>query len=182
VKVSTTYHVLIHMFSDDDCKDIYHHHPGCEVIPQQNIIPYKSPHGTNAARNGIRIFNSRNADTSFLNQNFSHVERFAVLIQHLSAVYKVPLSSVAIFYDSAGNTIAFNSNKALYFNIRFFVNLHCKSIDTSCYSYWYTVMAHELAHNLVTAHNKEHGKFTESIIALYLPGFVKLLTRLTKPH
>lgn len=57
-------------------------------------------------------------------------------------MYKVSLSSVAIFYDSAGSTIAFNSSKALYFNIRFFVNLHAKNLDTACYSYWYTVMAH----------------------------------------
>lgn len=152
------------------------------MIPQQNIIPFKTHHGTYAAKNDIRIFNSRNAPPSFLSQNFAHVERFAVVIQHLTAIYKVPLSSVAIFYDSSGSTIAFNSNKSLYFNIRFFVNLHCTRIDASCYSYWYTVMAHELAHNLVTAHNKEHGKFTESIIALYLPGFVNLLSRLAKPR
>lgn len=103
-----------------------------------------------------------------------------MVVQHLTVVFKVPLSSVAIFYDSSGNTIAFNSNKALYFNIRFFVNLHSNRIDAACYSYWYTVFAHELAHNLVTAHNKEHGKFTESIIALYLPGFVNLLAQLSK--
>lgn len=154
---------------------------GCEVIPQQNIVPFPTTHGTNAAKNGIRVFNSRNASSTYLTHHFPDVEHFAVVIQHLSIVYNVPLSSVAIFYDPSGNTIAFNSSKALYFNIRFFVNLHAASgVGASCYSYWYTVMAHELAHNLVTAHNKEHGKFTESIIALYLPGFVNLLSQLGK--
>lgn len=159
---------------------------GCEVIPQQNIIPFKGPYNTNAAKNGIRVFNSRAASqssASWLTEHFTSVDNFAMVIQHLTtAVYKLNLSQVAIFYDPSGSTIAFNSNRALYFNVRFFVNLHSQSINTSCYSYWYTVFAHELAHNLVTAHNKEHGKFTESIISLYLPGFVNLLTQLAKPR
>ena len=128
----------------------------------------------------VPAFFTEHAEVVSFHEKHFH-NHFAVVIQHLSIVYNVPLSSVAIFYDPSGNTIAFNSSKALYFNIRFFVNLHAASgVGASCYSYWYTVMAHELAHNLVTAHNKEHGKFTESIIALYLPGFVNLLSQLGK--
>lgn len=128
------------------------------------------------------MFNSRHASNSFLTNEFDSVDRFAEVIEHLTSVFKLNLSQVAIFYDPKGNTIAFNSNKSLYFNVRFFANLHRSSIDSACYSYWFTVTGHELAHNLVTAHNKEHGKFTESIIALYLPDFVNLLTKLSKHH
>ena len=154
---------------------------GCEVIPEQDIVPFKGPHGNYSSKNGIRVFNSRHASSTFLAQNFYSVDHFAVIIQQLTVVYNLGLSQVAIFYDPSGNTIAFNSNKALYFNVRYFVNIHSSKNDMTAYSYWYTVMAHELAHNLVTAHNKEHGKFTESIIALYLPGFVSLLNQLVKP-
>lgn len=150
---------------------------GCEVIPQQNIHPFPGPYGNGASNNGIRVFNARSASTSFLTNNFDAVDSFSTVIQHLTVIYKLSLSTVAIYYDPSGNTIAFNSNKALYFNVRFFASLHRHRVDATCYSYWFTVMAHELAHNLVTAHNKEHGKFTESIIALYLPEFVRLLAQ-----
>eukprot|EP00804_Cyclotella_cryptica_P009879 CCRYP_014180-RC/>CCRYP_014180-RC protein AED:0.05 eAED:0.05 QI:56/1/1/1/0.9/0.81/11/470/1857 len=153
---------------------------GCEVIPQQNIHPFRGPLGTHTAKNGIRIFSASNSSSSYLSNNFDSVDQFSIVLQNLTVVYKVPLATVAIYYDPSGNTIAFNSNKALYFNLRFFVSLHRSHVNSACYAYWYTVFAHELAHNLVTAHNKEHGKFTESIIALYLPKFVDLLTQLAK--
>jgi len=154
---------------------------GCEVIPSQDIRPFKGPHGNFKSRNGIKVFTGT-SDASdaapFLAQNFNAVERFSVVIQHLATVFKLHLRTVAIYYQPNGHTIAFNSNKALYFNLRYFCNLHQDRVDSSCYSYWYMTFAHELAHNLVSAHNKEHGSFTESIASMYLPDFVKLLSQI----
>jgi len=151
---------------------------GCEVIPAQNILAFQGPHGNYKSRNGIKIFSTATGSGSlFLSQNFHQVERFSIVIQNLAKVFKLNLSTVAIYYEPNGSTIAFNRSKALYFNLRFFVALHQNSVDSSCYSYWYMTFAHELAHNLVTAHNKEHGSFTESIAALYLPDFVRLLSQ-----
>ncbi|KAL7551449.1 hypothetical protein ACHAWF_014635 [Thalassiosira exigua] len=152
---------------------------GCEVISGQNLRPFKGPHGDYKSRNGIRVFSAAKEAPDFLSQNFDAVERFSVVIQHLATVYKLHLRTVAVYYEPSGNTIAFNSNRALYFNLRFFCALHQTRVDGACYSYWYMTFAHELAHNLVTAHNKEHGSFTESIAALYLPDFVKLLTQIS---
>jgi len=152
---------------------------GCEVIPAQNIQPFQGPHGNYKTRNGVKVFSAASSAPSFLSQNFNAVERFSIVIQNLANVYKLHVRTVAIYYEPTGNTIAFNSNKALYFNFRFFCALHKNNIDSSCYSYWYMTFAHELAHNLVTAHNKEHGSFTESIAALYLPDFVKLLSQIS---
>mmetsp|Transcript_6127 Transcript_6127/g.13879 ORF Transcript_6127/g.13879 Transcript_6127/m.13879 type:complete len:1897 (+) Transcript_6127:127-5817(+) len=151
---------------------------GCEVIDAQNIQPFRGPHGNFKSKNGIKVFSGASAGPAFLSQNFNAVERFAVVIQHLATVYKLNLATVAIYYEPNGNTIAFNCNKALYFNLRFFCALHQNHVGSTCYSYWYMVFAHELAHNLVTAHNKEHGSFTESIAALYLPEFGKLLSQI----
>merc|ERR1711982_120449 len=106
------------------------------------------------------------------------VEKFSIVIEHIANVYKPHLRTLAIYYEPAGRTIAFNSNKSLYFNLRYFCSLHQNHVDAACYSYWYMTFAHELAHNLVTAHNKEHGSFTESIGALYLPDFAELLSRI----
>jgi hypothetical protein len=39
-------------------------------------------------------------------------------------------------------------------------------------------MAHELAHHLVSAHNKEHGYYTESYVTLYLPRLVQFFSQI----
>ena len=49
-----------------------------------------------------------------------------------------------------------------------------------CYSYWMVVIAHELSHNLVSAHNKEHGFYTESYVSHYLPRFIALMSGLPR--
>ena len=152
---------------------------GCEVIPAQNIHPFKGPHGNYKSRNGVKVFSAAGTAPSLLSQNFNAVERFSVVIHHLTDVFKLHLRTVAIYHEPNGNTIAFNSNKALYFNLRFFCALHQNHVDSACYSYWYMTFSHELAHNLVSAHNKEHGSFTENIAALYLPDFVKLLSQIS---
>ena len=152
---------------------------GCEVIPAQNIQPFVGPHGISKTRNGIRVFVTMSSSPTFITENFSAVEDFAVIVQHLAAVFQLNLATVAIYYDSNGTTIAFNADKSLYFNLRYYCALHQNKADIAmCYSYWYLTFAHELAHNLVTAHNKEHGSFTESIAALYLPQFAKILSQL----
>ncbi len=151
---------------------------GCEVIPAQNIQAFKGPHGNFKSRSGIKVFYSVDTGPEFLTQNFSAVEQFAVVIQQLASVYKLNLATVAIYYELKGSTIAFNSNKALYFNLRFFCALHQQNVNIASYSYWYMTFAHELAHNLVTAHNKEHGSFTENIAMMYLPDFAKLVSRM----
>ncbi|KAL7463127.1 hypothetical protein ACHAXS_003508, partial [Conticribra weissflogii] len=154
---------------------------GCEVIPSQYIHPFVGPYGTRKSLNGIRVFAaaqdaSSQVATQFLSENFDAVDLFADILENLCLVYRLNTSTVAVYYDPTGNTIAFNSNKSLYFNLRFFCALHRRNVDSACYSYWFTVMAHELAHNLCTAHNKEHGKYTESFVMLYLPGLTKLLS------
>ena len=125
---------------------------GCDIMPAQNIQPFRGPHGDYKSRNGIKVFCGASADPAFLSQNFNAVERFSIVVQNLATVYKLHISTVAMYYDPSGNTIAFNSSGALYFNLRFFFALHQDRVDSACYSYWYITFAHELAHNLVTAH------------------------------
>ena len=156
-------------------------HDGCEVIPAQNIHACKGPHGNYKSRNGIKVFSATSngrCSHAFLSANFNAVEDFSIVIQRIASVFKLDLATVAIYYDPNGSTIAFNASKALYFNLRYFFSLHRNNADVAaCYSYWYLTFAHELAHNLVSAHNKEHGSFTENIAALYLPEFAKLLSQ-----
>jgi len=40
---------------------------------------------------------------------------------------------------------------------------------TEASAYWWIVVAHELAHNLVKEHNAEHSFYTEMLVANYFP-------------
>ena len=155
----------------------------CEVIPGQNLTKHSGPRGDGFTFNGIRVFAQRDApqSVSFLQDNIESVEAFSLVLERLATVYGIPLSSMAIFHNPSGGTIAFNSGGALHFNIRFFHALHFLADEhekASCYSYWFMTLAHELAHQLVSAHNKEHGFYTEGYATHYLPKLVELLKTL----
>jgi Protein of unknown function (DUF3684) len=153
----------------------------CEIIPAQSLKPFPGPRGTGMSRNGIRIFSSRlhPSSESFLNEYDPVIECFAHVIERLSVqVFNLKIETIAIFHDPTGSTIAFNSNRSLHFNIRFFHALHFlqnKHLGIECYSYWYVTIAHELAHHMVSGHTREHGFFTESYVSHYLPKLIVLL-------
>jgi len=159
----------------------------CEMVPGQSLLPYRGPRGDGQTRHGIRLFSTRNRPESeeFLRQNPDVVDSFSLVLDRLCSVYDLKPSSVGIFHGPAGGTIAFNAG-SLYFNIRFFHALHWRSSvpatassSSDCYSYWFVTFAHELAHNLVSAHNKEHGFYTESYVTMYLPKLLQLLRSLS---
>ena len=73
-----------------------------------------------------------------------------------------------IFYDEAGGSIAFNTNGSLFCNFRFFLQLHAQGLQgqntgqgrAEAATWWWVVLAHELAHNLVQIHNSDHSYYT----------------------
>lgn len=154
---------------------------GCEVIPPQNLVLF---HGPGQMRLGIQVFSFRNNDNNleadqFLRTNIDAIIAFRNVLHHLAEVYSVRADGMAIYYNPAGRTIAFNRQGGLYFNLRFFTSLHYVRGETptaDCYGFWYTTMAHELAHNLVSPHNKEHGYYTESFVSVYLPKLHQCLS------
>merc|ERR1712183_673508 len=114
-----------------------------------------------------------------LKTNLDAVESFAVVLERLCYVFGLKLSVIAIYHDPVGRAIAFNSNGALHFNVHFFCALHYgkdDSLTSACYSYWFVVMSHELAHNFVSAHNRDHGFYTECYCMSYLPKLLTLLS------
>lgn len=152
----------------------------CEIIPGHSLKPFAGPRNNGKTHNGIRVFSSRNAPESetFLSEHQNVVETFALVLERLCGVYGLKLETVAIFHDPTGGTIAFNANRALHFNARFFYSLHFsqnKHLSREAYCYWFVTMAHELAHHMVSAHNKEHGFYTESYVTLYLPKLLALV-------
>ena len=94
--------------------------------------------------------NSPNAVAErFVARNMSALKSFASVLLDCADVFALRPESLHIFYDLEGSTIAFNQSKALFFNYRYFENLHLPEVQqgkrTDAVVYWAVVMAHELA-------------------------------------
>jgi Protein of unknown function (DUF3684) len=152
----------------------------CEVIPGHSLQPF-FPLGGGAVLKEILVFSSKEHGSSqtFLMENLSSLKSFAEVLERLCVgVFNLKLSSIAIYHDPAGLSIAFNRNKALHFNIRFFHGLHYLrgKVDTcECYAYWFVTFCHELAHHLVSGHTKEHGFYCENFNQMYMPKLIAML-------
>ncbi|RPD65851.1 hypothetical protein L226DRAFT_529987 [Lentinus tigrinus ALCF2SS1-7] len=131
---------------------------------------------------GIKVFVAKDVpDVRNLMQTKSEsLARFIYTIRPLQEVYTLPPTSLHIFYDRAGDLIAFNRNASLFLNLRYFEQWHDAEVKSgqllNAYTSWYFTLAHEIAHNLVQAHNSEHEFYFSSICEAYLPAFMKLVT------
>lgn len=157
----------------------------CDSASGQNLTYFAD------TSNGTRVFTSNDRVnpngpklTDFLAGNVSSLNVFATLLHEAADIYNLPRKAIHIFYDDHGNTIAFNSNGSIFCNFRFFEQLHLKKLESKggeekveAGAYWWVVLAHELAHNLVSAHNSDHSFYTEQLIANYFP---KMMARATK--
>ncbi|KAI8998895.1 hypothetical protein BD414DRAFT_519966 [Trametes punicea] len=103
--------------------------------------------------------------------------RFIHIIRALQEVYSLPPQSLHIFYDRAGELIAFNRNASLFLNLRYFEQWHDADVREgklmSAFISWYFTLAHEIAHNLIQQHNSEHEFYFSSICEHFLPAFME---------
>ncbi|CAD6501701.1 BgTH12-01951 [Blumeria graminis f. sp. triticale] len=158
------------LFSPPSTQTIKEQASYCDSKPAQDINFLAE------ANNGIRIFVAKSIKATeareFFSSNAKEINSFAGLLVEVAEIYTLPRKAMHIFYDESGNTIAFNSSGSIFCNFRFYKQLHATSISDSssrvkATSYWWVVVAHELAHNIVAAHNAEHSFYTESIIGNY---------------
>lgn len=120
------------------------------------------------ASNGIRIFLSSNIPSTqtgnFLSLNHTAINSFAALLKDVGDVYQIPKNVLHIFYDEHGSTIAFNRDGSIFCNLRFYIQLHADQRSgedrASAAVWWWVVLAHELAHNIIRQHNADHSYYT----------------------
>ncbi|KAG8743102.1 hypothetical protein FRC10_000402 [Ceratobasidium sp. 414] len=113
---------------------------------------------------------------------FDPMSRFgSLIITPLRTLYKLPPSSVHIFYDTKGQTIAFNRNGGLFLNLRYYEAWHDELVKggnlQKALVSWYFSLAHEIAHNLVQPHNAEHEYYFSSLAEMHMPELSALLSR-----
>ncbi|KAI0977204.1 hypothetical protein F4678DRAFT_6338 [Xylaria arbuscula] len=138
------------------------------------------------ASNGMRVFVSSNIPHlqtgTFLSSNHTTINSFAALLKDVGDVYQIPRNVLHLFYDESGNTIAFNRNGSIFCNLRFYIQLHADQRSgedrASAAVWWWVVLAHELAHNIIQPHNADHSYYTESFIQQYFPKMMLKATSL----
>ncbi|EMD59912.1 hypothetical protein GGP41_008962 [Bipolaris sorokiniana] len=101
-----------------------------------------------------------------------HLQAFLPLIFGLTSLFTVNPAAVNIFLDKKSNTVAFNLNGSLFFNLAWFIALHADACHTkegklTALDSWFCTYCHELAHNLVADHNARHSWYQQQIIIEY---------------
>ena len=120
------------------------------------------------ASNGMRVFVSSNIPHlqtgTFLTANHTAINSFATLLKDVGEVYRIPRNVLHVFYDESGSTIAFNRNGSIFCNLRFYKQLHGdgRTGEDRAHAavWWWVVLAHELAHNIIGPHNADHSYYT----------------------
>ena len=131
----------------------------CDERPAQNINFFAD------SASGIKIYLSNNLvnKDKFMAQNSSAFNAFAAVLLECADVFSLSRSSIHMYYDEESDTIAFNMRKALFCNYRYFENLHLPAVQqgrkVDAIVYWWVVLCHELAHNLVEDHSAAHSYY-----------------------
>lgn len=162
---ATRAHGSSSVFSDPQVTEVKEQATYCDQKPAHNI--------TFAAEaiNGMKVYVARTMSTTpqiFLAHNSNAINAFASILVEIADVYSLSRRVIHIFYDESGGTIAFNTNGSLFCNLRFFLQLHQAGINgpnagqakAEAAIWWWVVIAHELAHNLVSTHNSDHSYYT----------------------
>ncbi|KAF5355265.1 hypothetical protein D9758_006047 [Tetrapyrgos nigripes] len=130
----------------------------------------------------VKVYLSEEAlsqSETFMTTKHSSLARFIHIITSVGKIYKLPLTSMHIFYDLHGGIIAFNRNGSIFLNLRYFESWHDAdvaegNINTALIS-WYFTLAHEIAHNLVEPHNSEHEFYFSAICEKHIMDLRRIL-------
>ncbi|OAV92499.1 hypothetical protein PTTG_01164 [Puccinia triticina 1-1 BBBD Race 1] len=133
---------------------------------------------------GLRFYVSRSIDQHNLNGELVLFQFGDAIVRYIDRVIKpigeifdIDPNSLHIFYDLEGPIIAFNRNGSLFFNLRYYLSWYDEEVKKGNLSNaligTFSTFAHELAHNLVEAHNSEHEWWMSAFIEQY---FLKVST------
>ena len=130
---------------------------------------------------GLQTFIDRSVGdpTAFIEQNYTGLELFASMLLECAAVFNLRKESLHIFFDTKGESIAFNQSGAIFCNYRYFAQLHLPGLskaetiaqaESASLIYWWVTLCHELAHNIVQDHSSNHSYYTEHFVMEFFPA------------
>ncbi|ORX36563.1 hypothetical protein BD324DRAFT_452712 [Kockovaella imperatae] len=149
----------------------------CDASAQADIVLAIDP-----GRHGLKIWVPRDIPDhgQFLQDKLAICQRFcADILLPIINVYNLAPGVMNIFWDHEGPLIAFNRAGSIFCNARYFSAWHDGPVQNGvkgdAFISWYFSIAHELAHNLESAHNASHEFYFSSIAEEYLVRFAELL-------
>ncbi|KAG6038673.1 hypothetical protein E4U41_003908 [Claviceps citrina] len=195
---ATRAHGSDHVFSEPKVNEVKEQATYCDSTPAQSMTFAAE------ASNGVKVFVSKHmraapAAESFLSANIGPINAFAGLLVDVGAIYSLAPAVLHIFYDESGGTIAFNTGGSIFCNLRFFLQLHAAGVSAGgglgraeAATWWWVVLAHELAHNLllhaeaeadsshmITSETDMTRLLRESFIQQYMAKMVAKVTQMT---
>lgn len=178
---STRPHNSSSVFTPPQTQEVKETSTYCDSKPAQNIVSVGN------APNQMKVYLHKDLVASmpdFMATNIGAISKFETLLRDVVEVYGVSSTAIQIHYDAQGPCIAFNTNGSIFCNLRFFLQLHYEKMTSQGRAaaearaeatiWWFVVVAHELAHNLVSAHDANHSYYTESFVQEY---FTKMMTK-----
>jgi hypothetical protein len=118
---------------------------------------------------GIKVFVAKSTAnrSAFLMENSAGLSAFSSILVDCAKIFAVRPDSISIFYESTGKTIGFNSQGSIFCNYLYFQHLHQAGIlqgnrdgRGDALVYWWVILCHELAHNLIADHSSDHSFYT----------------------
>ena len=101
-------------------------------------------------------------------------------------IFGMHLQSLSVFCDTRGPSIAFNRGGSIFLNLRYYLAWHdadvCAGRLAAPLVSVYFSIAHEIAHNLVSAHNSEHEFYFSSIAEQYFLRLAQYISRTGAPQ
>lgn len=135
-------------------------------------------------KHGIQMYmGSANEASGFLREHAAGLTAFATLLNSVGDIFSLNPRTLNIFMEPAGKTIAFNRNGSIFCNYRYYHELHERNAAgngtdyAEAFVYWWVILCHELAHNLVADHSSDHSFYTEGFVAQYFGRVMKALAQ-----
>jgi len=98
---------------------------------------------------------------------------FLEILQTVGKICRVNSKAVNVFLDKFSDSVAFNKNRSLFFNLGYYMQVHYGKVSNQeAIASWYVTMCHELAHNKESGHNKAHESLMEQLITGFMPNLI----------
>ncbi|CAG8452462.1 4909_t:CDS:2 [Funneliformis mosseae] len=135
----------------------------CVIIPENLLREART-------YKGIKVYNTQS--TNLFHTYSDQLTRFVNILIRLAEVVQLKLEDIHVYYYDDSSKVAFNKDKALYFNFKSYLELHddeCKFGNIcNAMSYWFIMVCHELAHNFALEHNATHEYYFTSYVMAYM--------------
>ncbi|CAG8489106.1 10501_t:CDS:10 [Dentiscutata erythropus] len=134
----------------------------CDSVPETSLKYVKT-------EGEIELHVASNMDpSSILSPTMTRaLKSFIKVLVNVAEIFDIQRNKLNIFYDLDSTTVAFNRNRTLFFNLKYYIEF--KEPYNKALISWFMTFCHELAHNFVQLHSAEHEFFLQSYAKTYIP-------------